>query len=52
MGLKHLASTNRDPQKVWVSLFWSFPKIIEEYADMWAFITEHLGMEPFFPETP
>ena len=26
-------------------------KIIEEYADMWAFLTEHLGMKPFFPDS-
>lgn len=26
-------------------------KIIEEYADMWAFLTEHLGMRPFFPSS-
>ena len=25
-------------------------KIIEEYADMWAFIAEHLDMTPFFPD--
>ena len=24
-------------------------KIIEEYADMWAFLAEHVGMQPFFP---